>query len=474
MNRTIDIQASNAHANRIKNEYKSRGTEREWDNHIREYYKKLTDNINNPNAKQKELIKRARNILFDPNDKHNDIPRTMMSDAERMELWKTLNELWLMSSQTIDPSNANALIDETGKAANSADAMKVWKKQLALHAEKIETGGMQNRFLDPTVEGHEYYNHHFQNIMTHHSNQEYDNDDASWYLVYDVLYKSWGNERGGNTSGPPPTPMDGILNTPVNPTNNQNGNPTNNQNSNQNGNTSNNQNNNAYDTANLDPLAIAQLRIVDNGTISEQKIVAATSNNPYVLDKLAKKSLEGSNLSRYVKGSVLYNLLENENLNSDSLDYIARNSKRKKTKLKVAKHLNVSQETLSYLIEDSRRAVRKAVVSNPAISERDLASHSVAESLTVMAEAVKHIRDPRLIDLTVQSAIEGSAMRKVSNYSFGLGPRQVRVLENAIENHNTSNETIEKIAEIARSSTIKYIVDLAEEELRRRNINPNP
>ena len=473
---TIDFAtAANAHAGRVKSEYLGRGTNREWDNHIREYYIKISSDLANardPNIKR--LLKKANNILYEGDP---PVSKSLKSDAERMELWKTLNETWLMSSQTIDPKTAEDFIKMTRKASKIDDAVPIWHQQLAFHAARIETGGMSNIYLDPTVEGYSYYSHHLNRVLAHHSNGAYDNQDPSWHLVYDVLYLSWLN-KGKSQNGPdapPPIPSEGTQLLPGavgdNP-NDKNHNPVDDTTEYPgNGTYSNNrQSGGKYSASSA--LQAAQRRIIERGTMSEQKILAATSDNAEVLDQLSKKALEGSNLSRFVKGSLLYTLLDNENLTSDSLDYIARNSKRKKTKLEVARHQNVSQDTLAYLVEDSRRAVRRVAVSSPVMSEDVRAEHSVAESLSVMAEAVKHVKDPKLIDLTVSSALEGSIMRKLARAGPGIGPRQEKVLANAVTNPNTSEATLDRIQKLAEDIGGGSLVDLVKKErLRRENVS---
>ncbi len=475
-NRNFTADA-NAHADNVKSGYLGRGTNREWDNHIREYYSKISsDLVNSENPDVNRLLKKAQNILYDTSGK-SPIPKSLKSDAERMELWQALNETWLRSSETIDPNTAKNFIARTRSASDSGAAMSIWKEQLAFHAERIENGGLSSRYLDPTVEGYQYYSHHLNKVLEHHTNSAYDNQDPSWHLVYDVLYLSWLNKGQSKIPGsgaPPPTPLEGVQSLP--------------------GAAAQIGNENNYDSASSgteshgvsagsaysyngqsggmrgasSSLLAAQKRILDRGTISEQKILAATSDNAEVLDRLARKALEGSNLNRFVKGSLLYTLLDNENLTSDSLDYVARNSKRKKTKLEVARHQNVSQETLAYLVEDSRKAVRRIAVSSPVMSENVRAEHSVAENLSVMAEAVKHLKDPATIDLTVRSALEGSIMRKLARAGPGIGPRQEKVLSNAITNSNTSDATLERILKLAEDIGEMSLIESAKKERSRR------
>jgi hypothetical protein len=218
----------------------------------------------------------------------------------------------------------------------------------------------------------------------------------------------------------------------------------------------------------ISSLLAAERRIIDHGTLSAQKIIAATSDNAEVLNRLAHKALEGRYFSKFVKGSLLYTLLDNENLGADSLDYIARNAKRKKTMLEVAKHQNVSQVTLEYLVEVSRREVMRIAVSSPITSDMVKAQHSVAESLTVMAEAVKHLYDPNAIDLAVRSAAEGSIWRKLNTWVVGVGPSQNRLMRNAIRNSNTSDATLEWIQNITAPTSISLPIE-AREELSRRH-----
>ena len=467
--------AANAHADRVKSEYLGRGTNREWDNHIREYHAKISSDLANAdNPSIKRLLIKANNILYEGDP---PVSKSLKSDAERMELWKTLNETWLMSSQTIDPETAKKFIGRTREASNDGAAMKIWKEQLAFHAARIEAGGMSSIYLDPNVEGYSYYGHHLNRVLAHHSNGAYDNQDSSWHLVYDVLYLSWLNKGKSKSEGsiaPPPTPLEGVQSLPGTADQSHRGNnysPADGETESQSGSTSSYNGQSGTRRESDSSLLAAQRRIIERGTLSEKKILAATSGNAEVLDKLARNALDGSNLSRFVKGSLLYTLLDNENLTSDSLDYIARNSKRKKTKLEVVRHPNVSQDTLAYVVEDSRRAVRRAAVSSPVMSEDTRAEHSVSESLSVMAEAVKHLKNPAVIDLTVQSAVEGSFMRKITDAGPGLGPRQKRVITNAAANPNTSNATLERILKLAEEINAQNLVDSVKKELdRRKNV----
>ena len=205
--------AAKVHADNIKSEYLGRGTNREWDNHIREYYSKIlydltkgtSDLKTKEDSEVKRLLKKAQDILYTGNPP--TIQKSLKSDAERMELWKALNETWLRTNQTIDSKTAKEFIIMTRKASKIDDAMPIWKNQLALHVERIETGGLIGTYLDPTVEGYQYYSYHLNIVLAHHSNGAYDNQDSSWHLVYDVLYLSWFNNGKSQSQGPSAPPL---------------------------------------------------------------------------------------------------------------------------------------------------------------------------------------------------------------------------------------------------------------------------
>ena len=106
-----------------------------------------------------------------------------------VELWKTMNALWITNSTTI-PSRAekHALLERVNTIKASTEIVEVEAFSRRMLADHVIVKPQVAR----DVEGAEHYDYFVKNLVERSRRfDDYKGNDYGWWLVYDVLQNSW-------------------------------------------------------------------------------------------------------------------------------------------------------------------------------------------------------------------------------------------------------------------------------------------